>query len=223
MSGLIGDLLPLAVGVAISPVPIIAAILMLLSERARVTSWGFLLGWVLGIVTATTIFTILAAGADTGGDDGSSSAAAWVKVVLGALLLLMALKQWRDRPTPGEVAAMPTWMSAFDSFGFGKSAGLGVLLSAVNPKNLILCAAAGTAIGSAVVGGADRFVTVMVFTVLAASTVGVPVIGYAVSRQRLVDPLSTLKAWLEAHNAAVMSTLLLVIGVTLLGKGVGGL
>ena len=35
MGGVIGDLLPTALGVAISPVPIIAVILMLLAPRAR--------------------------------------------------------------------------------------------------------------------------------------------------------------------------------------------
>ena len=61
MGAAIGDTLPLALGIAISPIPIIAAILMLLSPRARVTSVGFLLGWVLGIVVAVSAFTLLSA------------------------------------------------------------------------------------------------------------------------------------------------------------------
>ena len=48
MGGVIGDLLPTALGVAISPVPIIAVILMLLAPRAKAASVGFLLGWVSG-------------------------------------------------------------------------------------------------------------------------------------------------------------------------------
>ena len=48
MSFVIGEILPLALGIAISPIPIIAAILMLLSPRARTTSVGFLLGWEIG-------------------------------------------------------------------------------------------------------------------------------------------------------------------------------
>ena len=56
----IGDILPLALGVMISPIPIIAAILMLLSPKAKGTSVGFLLGWVAGIVVALTVFILLA-------------------------------------------------------------------------------------------------------------------------------------------------------------------
>ena len=63
MGQVIGDILPLAIGVAISPIPIIAAILMLLSPKAKGTSVGFLLGWVVGIVVAVTLFTAALLGA----------------------------------------------------------------------------------------------------------------------------------------------------------------
>jgi threonine/homoserine/homoserine lactone efflux protein len=142
MGAVIGDLLPLAVGVAVSPIPIIAVILMLLAPRAGGTSTGFLLGWVVGIVAATALFTIIAA---TAGVDSSSQPAAWVgwvKIGLGALLLFLAFKQWQQRPRPGEEAALPKWMAAIVSFTFAKEAGLGFLLSALNPKNLIMCAGA---------------------------------------------------------------------------------
>jgi len=71
MNGVIGEILPLALGVAISPVPIIAAILMLLSPKAKSTSVGFLLGWVLGIVAAVVVFTLLASVLPEADDDTS--------------------------------------------------------------------------------------------------------------------------------------------------------
>lgn len=52
MNGVIGEILPLALGVAISPIPVIAAILMLLSPKAKGASAGLLLGWVVGIVAS---------------------------------------------------------------------------------------------------------------------------------------------------------------------------
>ena len=61
MNGVIGEILPSALGVAISPIPIIAAILMLLSPKARGTSVGFMLGWLLGIIVALVVFTLLSA------------------------------------------------------------------------------------------------------------------------------------------------------------------
>ena len=145
----IGEILPLAVGIAISPIPIIAAILMLLSPRAKGTSVGFLIGWLVGIVVAIVLFTLLSSiiPQETG---GSSPVAGVIKIILGALLLLLAIKQWRTRPAEGEQASMPKWMSAIDSMTAGKALGLGFLLSAVNPKNLLMAVSAGL-----IVGGAD--------------------------------------------------------------------
>ena len=48
-------------------------------------------------------------------------------------------------------------------------------------------------------------------------------LAYAVAKERMRRPLDELHVWLGAHNAAVMSVLLLVIGVALIGKGIGEL
>jgi threonine/homoserine/homoserine lactone efflux protein len=223
MNEVIGDLLPLAVGVAISPIPIIAIILMLLAPSPGGTSTGFLLGWVVGVVAATTVCTVLAATVGLDQDDGPSTAAAWTKIALGLLLLLLASRQWRSRPAPGEDAELPKWMAAIDGFTFAKAAGLGFVLSAVNPKNLLMCAAAGATIGAAAITTDDQVVAIIVFTVIAVSTVALPVLAYLVARQQMRKPLDELHVWLQRHNAAVMSVLLLVIGVALIGKGIGGL
>ncbi len=223
MGSVIGDLLPLAVGVAISPIPIIATILMLLAPQAGSTSVGFLIGWVAGIVVVTTLFTVLAAVGLAGGSSGPSTASSWVKIVLGLLLLLLAVKQWRSRPRPGEDAPLPSWMGAIDTFTFVKALGLGFALSAVNPKNLLMGAGAGTIVGGSTISTGEQVVAVVVFTAIAASTVAVPVVAYLVAKDRMRTPLEELRVWLQQSNAAVMSVLLLVIGVMLIGKGLGGL
>jgi len=49
MGKAIGGSLPLAVGIALSPIPIIAVVLMLTSRRARVNGPVFVLGWLAGL------------------------------------------------------------------------------------------------------------------------------------------------------------------------------
>lgn len=223
MGQVIGELLPLAVGVAISPIPIIAVILMLLAPKAGGTSAGFLVGWVMGIAGATTVFLLMAGTLDQGSAAEPSATASWIKLALGVLLLVLAAGQWRGRPKPGQHPAMPKWMAAIDQFTAVKAGGLGLLLSAVNPKNLLMCVAAGTTIAGGDLSTGQAVGSASIFTVLAASTVAVPVIGYAIGRKRMAGPLESLHTWLTSHNAAVMATLLLVIGAVLIGKGLGGL
>lgn len=221
MGSVIGDILPLALGIMISPIPIIAAILMLLSPKAKGTSVGFLLGWVAGIVVALTVFILLAAVIPQADPEQSQPVAGVIKIILGALMVLLAVKQWRSRPKAGEEPALPTWMSAIDGMTAGKSLGLGFLLSAVNPKNLLMAAGAGVVIGSAQLSTGELVVAVVMFTVIAAASVAVPVIGYLLASQSLARPLESLRGWLVHNNATVMAVLLLVIGITLVGKGIG--
>ena len=218
MTEVIGETLPLAVGIAISPIPIIAAILMLLSPRAKSTSVGFLTGWVAGIVVAIVLFTLISTviPQETG---GPSPVAGVIKIILGALLLFLAIKQWRARPATGEQASMPKWMSAIDSMTAGKALGLGFLLSAVNPKNLLLAIAAGVIVGGAGLTVSQMTVVIIIFVLLAASTVLVPVVGYLIASARLAGPLDKLREWLVDNNAVIMAVLLLVIGVSMIGKG----
>ena len=221
MGSVIGDILPLALGVAISPIPIIAAILMLLSPKARVTSVGFLLGWVLGIIVAVTVFTLVSSLLPEEDPDASHPIRGAIQLVLGALLFLLAFGQWRKRPRPGEEASLPKWMKAIDTITFPFALGLGFLLSAVNPKNLIMAAGAGTDIGGAALSTGSIIVVITVYTLIAASTVLVPVIGYLIAADRLRGPLDALRGWLAAENAVIMAVLLLVIGISMIGKGIG--
>src|ERR1700743_2771291 len=101
MNGAIGDTLPFALAIAVSPIPIIAAILMLVSPGAQSKALGFLGGWVLGITGVTIIFTLLSSvlGAS---DKGASPVVGVIKIVLGAAMVLLGIRQWRKRPRGDE-------------------------------------------------------------------------------------------------------------------------
>jgi threonine/homoserine/homoserine lactone efflux protein len=223
LNDVIGEILPLALGVAMSPIPVIAAILMLLSPQARGTSVGFLLGWVVGIVMAVTVFTLLASLLPAKDADDANPTAGWIKIGLGVLLLLLAVKQWRGRPTGHAEPALPTWMKAIDTMTAAKGGGLGFLLSAVNPKNLLMAAGAGLVIGGtdASLETSAQAAAIAIFTGVAAASVAVPVVAYLVASEKMAGPLETMHQWLVRENATVMAVLLLVIGVAMVGKGLG--
>lgn len=211
----IGEILGFAVGVAISPVPIIAAILMLFSDRASSNSVSFLVGWLVGLGAVAAV--VLAIGLE--GSDGDGTASGWVKLVIGALFLALAVKQWRSRPAADEQPPMPAWMASIDEFTAAKSFGLGVLLSAVNPKNLGLTIAAASAIGAVGLTAGEETVVTVVYVLIASCTLIVPVVGYLAAAQRMAPVLDDMKAWLTRNNATVMAILFLVLGAKVLGDG----
>jgi hypothetical protein len=101
--------------------------------------------------------------------------------------------------------------------------GLALVLSAVNAKNLVVCVAAAAAVAVAGLSGTRATWSVVVFRMMAPSTVAMPVLAYAVGRRRMAGPLESLRGRLNAHSAAVTAVLLLVIGVVLIGQGLRGL
>jgi Sap, sulfolipid-1-addressing protein len=223
MGQVIGDILPLALAVAICPLPIIAVILMLFSDGARAKSLAFLLGWVVGIVVAMTVLISVASTQSLSTGGAPSDTTSWIKVILGLLLVVAAVGQWRKRPAAGGEAAMPGWMTKIDTMKPLGAIGLGFLLSALNPKSLLLIAGGAITIAQADLSSADTAIVVGVFTLIGASTVAIPALGYLFLGDKIQPALNEAKAWLSTHNAAVMSVLLLVIGVTLFGKGFGAL
>jgi hypothetical protein len=223
LGSVIGDILPIAIGVAISPVPIIAVILMLFTPRAKSNSVGFLGGWILGLAIVGSIVLIVASIGDFEPDSGESTASAVIRLVLGLLFLAIAVKQWKGRPKPGTKPKTPKWMAAIDSFTPAKSLGLGALLSGVNPKNLALTLAAAVTIAQAELGTGQAIGSLVIFIIIASLSVAAPVLIYLTMGEKASKTLDGWKTWLIANNATVMFVLLLVLGVLLLGKGIGGL
>jgi predicted transporter len=215
----IGEVLTFAVGVAISPVPIIAVILMLFSQRARVNGPVFLLGWVLALAVVSGVAYAIA---DQSNPSTSSSAAdtiSWGKIVLGVLFLLLALRQWRNRPAADTEPEMPKWMAGVDALSPGKALGLGLLLAGVNPKNLILTLGAAAGLAQLGLSTSDAVVSLIVFVIVASITIAGPVVYYLLGGEHAKAKLDELKDWLGLHNAAVMAVLFLVFGVDLIAKG----
>ena len=222
LSQAIGDLLPSAVGVALSPIPIIAVILMLGTPRARTNGPAFAVGWVAGLVIVSTIVLLVANGADEA-DSAASTSVNWVTLALGLLFLAMAHRQWRSRPKKGEEPVMPKWMATIDSFNPGKSLLLGAALSGANPKNLALTLAAAASIAQAGLSTGQSTIAVAVFVVLGSLTVAGPVIFFMVATERAAGPLASVKEFMSDHNAVIMMIVLVVLGAKLIGSSLPGL
>jgi hypothetical protein len=216
---MLAELIPLALVVALSPLSIIPAVLVLHSPRPRPTGLSFLVGWILGLTVLTQIF-VEVSNLLGGGLDKPPPWASWVRIVAGAALVAVGIYKWLTRM---RAAHSPKWMSSFAKITPARAALTAIVLVVVNPKVLFMCAAAGLAIGTEGLGRSGATLGVVYYVAIAASTVALPILAYAVSGDRLERPLTRLREWMQDQHATLVAAILVVLGLLVLYKGIHGL
>lgn len=223
MGQALGNVLPLAVAVAIFPVPIITVVLLLGPERALAKGVAFALAWCVGL-TAVGAAMLLVGGAADGSEGGEP--AGWLSVlllVLGLLVLAAAVKQWRSRPRAGEEPATPGWMRTIGELTPVKAGGAGFALAALNPKNVLLAVAAAAEIAAVGLPADQQAAVLVCFVLLASVGVLAPVALAVALGERSQALLDGLRSWMERNNAVVTAMLLVLIGAKLIGDAISGL
>ncbi|KZE93863.1 hypothetical protein AVP42_01483 [Agromyces sp. NDB4Y10] len=221
MAEVIGDVVPFAVGVALSPLPIIAVLLLLLAPVGARGGAAFLAARVLAFGALVAAFAWAAHLVDDAA--GSSTPAAVLRLLVGVGLVVGAVVKWHRRPHGDAEPKLPGWMRAIDGMGAGGAFRLGLVLTVANPKELAFAAGAGFTVGGAFLGASEVLVAGAVFVVLACASVGIPVVAVLVGGERMSPVLAELGDWLRRNNAIVMALVLLVVGAMLVGSGLSGL
>ncbi len=223
MKDVIGSILPLAIAVTISPIPIIAEILLLFTKKPVANAASYLAGFIIGVAGVLAVLAAVAGTINLSAGSGQSTGASILQLALGALLLVAALRQFRGRPKPGEEASMPKWMNGIAGFAPGKSLIVGVGIGALNPKNIIVGVAAAVAIASASLSTGQEVGAVAVYVLVAALGVAAPLVVTLAMGEKAQKILDSWKAWLGQNNAVVMTVLFLIFAVVLIGKGIAGI
>jgi threonine/homoserine/homoserine lactone efflux protein len=212
------ELIPLALVVALSPLSIIPAVLVLHTPRPRPAGMAFLAGWLIGLTVLTVVF--LEVSTLLGDLDKPPSWASWLRIVIGAALIVFGVYRWLTRKRS---AHTPAWMQSLGKLTPARAGAAAIALTVVNPKVLFICAAAGLAIGTAGLGTTNAWISLAWYVAVAGSTVAIPILAYAVSGDRLDEPLKRLKDWMERQHAVLVAGILIVIGLLVLYKGIHGL
>jgi hypothetical protein len=213
----IGKSLPMAVGVALSPIPVAAVIMILMAAQARTSAPAFLLGWMLGILTVGFI-VFLVPGIDTARGE-PTALSGLIRIVLGITLLLLAVRQWYQRSAADALREVPKVFADLDQMGVIQSSVTGFLLSSVHPKNLVLSAAGAAAIDASMLDPGAQVIALLLFSVIASLTIAIPVAGYFLVGPSAEAMFRSWKDWLVEHNATMITTLLLIFGALLIGRG----
>ena len=213
----IGGSLPMAVGIALSPLPVASVIILLMTPQARTNAPAFLLGWIAGILAVGFVVFILPGIETTRGEPTPLSGL--MRIILGILLLALTWKQWRRRPRPNEPVTVPKLLAHLDQIGTAHSLATGFLFTVINPKNLVLTAAGAATIDSSMLAPKSQIIVLFVFTTIASLSVALPLAAYFLARQRVEVTFARWKDWLIENNGMVLIVLLLVFGTLLIGRG----
>ncbi|MCV7242525.1 GAP family protein [Mycobacterium mantenii] len=218
-ASVLSKLIALAAVIALSPITVIPAVLVLHAPRPRPASLAFLGGWLLGLVTLTAAFV---SGSEllSGVHAAPPKWAAWVRLAFGLALIALAAYHWFTRHRQ---RSMPRWMRSFSTLSPGRAGVIGAVLVPLRPEVLILCAAAGLAVGNSSLSAGEQFVAAAIFVIVAASTVAIPILAYVGAGDRLDDALERLKAWMEANHDAMLAVILILIGLIVLYNGIRAL
>lgn len=213
----LGALLPIAVAVAVSSVPITATILILLSPKRNRAALPFLIGWIIGIAAVISLSALGAQALPEPPRRGADTVTAALEISVGLALIVLAAIYLRGG-SQTERTGMPGWLSAVGSFGALASFGVAVVLN-VRPKGLLLGIAAGLALHAASLKLSETAVLIGIYTVIGASTVAVPIVASFIAPRRVEPKLIASREWLSQNGRILTSTMMFVIGVVILGGG----
>ncbi|MBG6239467.1 hypothetical protein IWX78_002454 [Mycetocola sp. CAN_C7] len=220
MGSIIGDILTSALGIALSPIPVLAVITLVLSPKGNAAGLGFLGGWLLGVIVPVLVITLLTGLLPESEPGNSRPVAGTILLLLGVLLLYLVVGEWRARPQPGKAPVLPRWVAALDSMTVPQGLALGSGLAAASPKNLALGVAAGITIGGADFGLREGILVLLIFVLIAASSMLVVVVGGMAAIEGIGRPLTELRDWLGRNSATIHTVLYLVLGTALIGGGI---
>ncbi len=206
------DLLLIGLGVTLEPFPLMVFILMLSAEHGGRKGLAFILGW-LGCLVAVIAAVILATGDQpVEPSTAPSTAALAVKLALGVALILIAVRQQRQRGRPRKP---PAWMARLDRLSLWTAAGLAAFLQ---PWTLV--AAAAATVTQAQLSTAGSYLTLVAFCLLATGSFLYLEVYTAVAPAAAGARLEQLRTWLAAHQDQVIILICLLLGFWLVGKSI---
>jgi len=209
---------PMALGIALSPGPVLAVIVLLMTPQAKSSAPSFLIGWLLGILGVGTFIIFLPGVIASHG--GISDTAGIVKIILGALLLILIFPIWKNRPKSSDLMKVPKIFQGIDNFGITKSFIVGFLSSGLSIKNVALSASAAAHIDATpLIDYFETLIGLFLFSLIASFTLILPVIIYFLAPKTLERIGLKFKTWLIKYYTIIIVSMLFVFGLVLIYIG----
>lgn len=219
MHTLLLHIVPIAIALAFSTVPILAALVILLSPFGSRSAVPFLIGWIGGIFGVALLMTALAQFLpDSRIPRRAERTIGWLEITVGAALILLGV--WTIlRSRRRSQQTIPKWMTSIEKLGPWPSFGFGLLLN-IRPKGLLLAIAAGLALRADASSGAEVALGLAIYTLIGASTVAIPILASVFARKEVEPRLVAAREWLLSHGEVLTSIILLLVGALVIVVGV---
>jgi hypothetical protein len=217
----IAALVPGAVGIALSPLPVASVVFLLGHRRGYGSAVACAAGWMAAVAVALVVAVSVGEQLPTATDDGPP-VQALVALVASVVLFVLAAWQWVRRRLPDGSPASTRWADAMEALGPGRAFGLGALLF-VSPKSVVLAFAAGLTLGDADPRAASTVGVGAVFVLASGVVVLLPVVLAVALGPRAERPLEAMRSWIARWGAHALVVVLVVLGVVQLVIGLTGL
>lgn len=215
LSGLVAARLTApALVIALSPVPIVVSLLLLVhNERPYTSSVAYLLGRLVSLATLTfafmrvpRLFDVLLEPAPRWAD--------WATMAGGVILVALGARLWWLRRGSAGPAG---WEGSVGTITPVAAAGIGLFPMLANPKVLAASAAVGAEV--APFSGAGAVAAVAYYAILANSTVAAPILAYVVVGPRIDARLERLRHWIQRRHREIMAVTLVIVGIAVVLYG----
>lgn len=206
------ELVPLAIGVIVSPIAIAAVIALLMTRGAAVTAAGFVVGWIAGLFVMVALFAWLAGAL---GFEGAGVRPVLAVVEISAAVVLAGAAAVQFSSGRGLAARS---LRGLDRFRLRDAAVLGFAGSVLGPKVILLTGVAGVTISSW--SASTAWGAVLGFALLGGIGVALPVAVFVVARGRAAGDLERARGWIVAHDRAASAGSLLIVALVLAADAV---
>lgn len=200
---------------AVSPVALLATVAVLTSRRGRANGTVYLVGFLLGQSIAFLVALLIGSAASTD-REGNEELAAALELAFGVGLLVLAWPQRRRVGRPGGGASrMKALLHRLRRLRPGTAFSVGVLLGVGGVKRLSITVVAGATVGIAGLLPIEDVALGLLYVLVAAVLVWVPVALYLVGGDRADRWLEFAEEWLTANERRITFFTTLVFGLLL--------
>ena len=206
------DLLLIGLAITLEPFPLTAFILVLTSERGTWKGLAFILGWLACLIAVIAAVIVSTGNNPPAPNTVPSDAALAVKLAVGVVLILIALRQRRRM---GQPKKPPAWMARLDQLSLWGAAGLAAFLQ---PWTLV--AAGAATIVEAKLDTAGSYLVLILYCLLATSSFLYLELATVFAPAKSEPQLERMRKWLDSHQDQVLIAICLLLGLWLAGKSI---